>query len=173
MLFSKITILSLLLFLLPCASATRELSWSALFAPIDGFERTLGGRKDHDVFLPLERCYGKQDICPAGFPRGERNKNSLWYKQPCCTALINCMLDELSGAASADMQAGSTIVALIPTILLLFGRLFHPYDAAQTLTVGRVLVRRYHQASRLRTSPCHPRLLLWHRTSARHLSAFQ
>lgn len=34
---------------------------------------------------------------------------------------MNCVLDGVDDSVNADMQAGTTIVALVPTILLLFG----------------------------------------------------
>lgn len=34
---------------------------------------------------------------------------------------MNCVLGEMEDHVNADMQAGATIVALVPTILLLFG----------------------------------------------------
>lgn len=136
----------IILTVIPSVSA-RQLSWRGLFSPIEGLQRTLGSRNDTDLLIPLRRCYNNFSVCPAGFPRDENpKKNSLWYKQPCCTALMNCVLDGVDDSVNADMQAGTTIVALVPTILLLFGMTLL-LILKVVANVLRILLHRHHQAS--------------------------
>lgn len=140
-------ILSLIILTVIPSVSARQLSWRGLFSPVEGLQRTLGSRNDTELLIPLERCYNKSSVCPEGFPRDKNPKmKSLWFKQPCCTALMNCVLDEVDDSVNADMQAGTTIVALVPTILLLFGMTLL-LILRVVANVIRILLHRHHQAS--------------------------
>jgi len=97
---------------------------SLLVLPAQAFKRTVGPPDDPRFEQASKVCNGSD---PASFKFGT------------CSVLISCVFNNLSEALKASLSSGTSIAALLPTILALIGKPSLPALIPQSIYLWEIL----------------------------------
>ena len=115
---------------------------SLLIPPTLGLRRTVGPPNDPRFISASKACNGS-----------DRKE----FEFGVCSLLITCIYEQLSEAAKASLSSGTNIVSLLPTILVLIGRLSSCYVSYSFFALATYWILKRASTSPLYTPSDHSR----------------